>query len=247
LTGEAGGLSCSATLSLAQGNTAATQAKGLEGLLGVSSVEANVSVEELATSPSVVIEGQPLKLSAVLSSSESVEVVGCAPGNNASSCSCSVSGQPPSQVLDCDVLPPVKGKYVVTLLAASGLKKEVGVVLNPGEKAMLAPKALDFVYMAFQVLIVVLVAGAILFGLLALREKMPKNEKKKLVERRKAVEDRLAAIQEEFKTNKLLFMKGKKTVEQYKAFNEERTAEQTALQAELKRLNERLEALGVKQ
>lgn len=247
LTASAEGLSCSAMLSLTKGTATATPAKGVEGLFGPSNVEANVSVAQLATFPSVVIENQPLKMSAVLSSDKTLEVIGCDAGNNASTCACSVSGETPSLMLDCTVQPPVSGKYVVTLLAADGLKKEVAVMLEPGKQAVLAQKAVDIFTMILQIVIVVLVAGAILFAALAIRERMPKDVKGQTVKRKQEVQERLAQIGEEFKTNKMLFMKGTKTIEQYRAFNQEKTDEKTELISELKQINEKLEKMGVKQ
>lgn len=163
--------------------------------------EANISIAQLVTRPSVIIENTLTNVSAVLQSDEPVTAVECHSPNAQSQCSCRLTPVGQNTLLDCTITPPVRGTYALTLTSASERTRQVELTLTPGEAAevKVVERNFDYTFWAAVAVALLLAGYAAYYGATKLEEKL--TVKEKLFKRR-------AEILKEIDTAKVRYMKG---------------------------------------
>ncbi len=149
--------------------------------------EAELSIQNFATTPATILENVSTRLTAIVSSSSPVKNATCTSleSNGRSTCSCALSQTTSANpVLECTIQPPVRGTYEITFTNAEGKTKTALVPLTPGQVAKIEVinKATDYTFYAFIGLIVLLVAYGGYFVYNKVTEKL--GQKDRLYKRR---------------------------------------------------------------
>ena len=163
----------------------------LESLGAPQQAEANISVSDLATSPSVILENVQTRASAMVSSDQPITGVTCdSPTENSESlCNCELTeqnsnGNETTYSADCVISPPVRGRYVVVFTNAAGATKTAELTLTPGEAAELRviQRGQDLTFWALAAIALMLFAGGVYLVARKLEEIV--TYKEKLIEKK---------------------------------------------------------------
>lgn len=130
VTSSIRGVRCSeASVNITQGEETETSSSAF------STNEASINISNFATSPSVILANVATRVTALVRSDQAVISAVCTPiGDQQRSCSCTLSSTTePNPVVDCNVEPPVGGRYQITFTGQDGKTKNAEVTLTPGE------------------------------------------------------------------------------------------------------------------